>query len=247
MKENGGWKDDDIQTRLPEIVKSFYSTDSLGDLVCDDGASQQLQSNEDGEKRGGRLRRRNYVCPAGKRESEVSIRRNSPFIMKQRDNRGQTKMKKSFLILAPENVDTGYCNWKHVLYRIKFRVHLSHVLHNVYEPWERTHKSVKVPNRWRIFCRRPILNYSAMFINNEVTAQHFLEFDAKFVWIIVKKDFLEKIKTRVPFLKLICWFCNRDFFRLLLPQAFIVVICWEISHHFIELPHCKFVLLWSWN
>ena len=51
MKENGEWKDDDIQTRLPEIVKSFYSTDSLGDLVCDDGASQQLQSNEDGEKR----------------------------------------------------------------------------------------------------------------------------------------------------------------------------------------------------
>ena len=108
-----------------------------------------------------------------------------------------------------------------------------------------------------------------MYINNEVTAQHFLEFDAKFVWIIVKKDFLEKIKIRVPILEIdlldsvietFLDFYSRKHsiileFSFLLVQVFsvlvvidivlvfIVVICWEISHHFIELPNCKFVPL----
>lgn len=31
----------------PAIIKSFYSKDYLGDIVCDDGASCQLQSNEE--------------------------------------------------------------------------------------------------------------------------------------------------------------------------------------------------------
>ena len=42
-----GWKDDDVQSCFPAIIESFYSTDSLGDIVCDDGASCQLQSNEE--------------------------------------------------------------------------------------------------------------------------------------------------------------------------------------------------------
>ena len=43
----------------PAIIKSFYSKDYLEDIVCDDGASRQLQSNEVEQKRGQCLIARN--------------------------------------------------------------------------------------------------------------------------------------------------------------------------------------------